>query len=89
MLMLIYNIARLLPYLIPIGVIISWYISHIRTAVRPNRMACENQANSDFRPLAFTNFIQKWTEIVKNYPTFLLELSLLVVNVNIVMNRNP
>ena len=56
-LLIVYNIARVLPYLIPTGV-------------------CKSE-NAGFLRLVFTKIHQKWKKIVKNYPTFLLELSLL------------
>ena len=71
----IYNIARVLPYLIPIGVIMAHFSTYARPCV--HSMTCVNQTNSDFLRLVFTKFPQKWKKIAKNYPTFLLELSLL------------
>ena len=70
-----YIIAGVLPYLIPTSVI----MVHFSTFARPcvHKMTGANQTKSGFRRLVFTKFPQKWTKIVKNYPTFLLESNLL------------
>ena len=68
-----YNIARVLHYLMSIGIIMVHFSTYARPCVP--EMTCANQSNSGFRRLVFTKFPQKWKKIVKNCPTFLLELS--------------
>ena len=72
---LYFNIASALPSLIPIGVIMVHFSTYARSCVY--KMECANQTNSGFRRLVFIKFPHKWTKIVKDYPTFLLKLSLL------------